>query len=59
MRRGERARSCYEPFQGRASNFPANRVESRQNDRFGRVVNDQIYTRQRLQSPDVPPFPAA
>ncbi len=45
-------------FQGQAGNFPAHGIETRNDDSFRRIVNDEVDAGQSLQSPDITPFSA-
>ena len=43
-------------FQGNAGDFAADRVKARQDDRFRRIVDDEVDAGQRFNSPDIAPF---
>src|ERR1700761_1520032 len=47
-----------QPFQGQPRDLPPDRVEAGQQDRLGRVVDDQVDPGDRLEGPDVPALAA-
>lgn len=48
----------YEPFKRGFRDFFAHRIEARNNDRFGSIVNNDIDSRERFKGADIPPFAA-
>jgi len=47
-----------QPFQGLAGNLSPDRIKSGEDDRFGSIVNDDIYSGGGFNRPDIPAFTA-